>query len=72
MPEAYVAMSHCWGEKKFLTLTENTRKQLFEGFEEGLLPKSFRDAIAVTRKLGKSFLWIDSLCIFQDSKDNWR
>jgi hypothetical protein len=35
------------------------------------LSKSFQDAIIVTRTLGLSHLWIDSLCIIQDSKDDW-
>jgi hypothetical protein len=40
------------------------------------LPKTFRDAIEVTRQLGKRYLWIDSLCIIQslDGKetDDWK
>ncbi|KAF4614372.1 hypothetical protein G7Y89_g15365 [Cudoniella acicularis] len=35
------------------------------------LPQLYRDAIKVTRNLGESFLWIDSLCIIQDSEDDW-
>ncbi|KFZ24447.1 hypothetical protein V502_01074, partial [Pseudogymnoascus sp. VKM F-4520 (FW-2644)] len=33
--------------------------------------KTFQDAIAVTRALGYEFIWIDSLCIIQDSRDDW-
>lgn len=35
------------------------------------LPKSFQDAIAVCRVLDVSYLWIDSLCIIQDSTSDW-
>lgn len=35
------------------------------------LPKTFRDAVTVTRKLGVRYLWIDSLCIIQDDPDDW-
>ncbi|KAL9032058.1 MAG: hypothetical protein Q9214_008126, partial [Letrouitia sp. 1 TL-2023] len=35
------------------------------------LPKTFRDAIQVTRKLHIRWLWIDSLCIIQDSPEDW-
>ncbi|KAK7425901.1 hypothetical protein QQZ08_007615 [Neonectria magnoliae] len=35
------------------------------------LPKTFRDAVVVVRELGLRFLWIDSLCIIQDSKEDW-
>ena len=36
------------------------------------LPKTFRDAIYITQKLGVKYLWIDSLCIIQDSVEDWR
>ncbi|KAF1988918.1 hypothetical protein K402DRAFT_427576, partial [Aulographum hederae CBS 113979] len=32
---------------------------------------SFQDAVVATRKLGVRYLWIDSLCIIQDSKEDW-
>lgn len=35
------------------------------------MPANFRDACIATRKLGYQFLWIDSLCIIQDSKEDW-
>lgn len=36
-----------------------------------LLPNTFRDAISFTRKLGERYLWIDSICIIQDSRLDW-
>lgn len=33
----------------------------------GLLPATVEDAITVTADLGESFLWVDHLCIEQDS-----
>lgn len=35
------------------------------------LPKTFLDAVTVTRHLGLRYLWIDSLCICQDDPDDW-
>ncbi|KAK5100029.1 hypothetical protein LTR70_007991 [Exophiala xenobiotica] len=35
------------------------------------LPQPFRDAIAITRKLGFKYLWIDSLCIIQNQREDW-
>lgn len=35
------------------------------------LPKTFADAVTVTRHLGLRFLWIDILCICQDDADDW-
>lgn len=37
-----------------------------------ILPKTFEDAINITKKLGIDFLWIDSLCIIQNDDDDWR
>ena len=33
---------------------------------------TFQDAVKVTRELGKRYLWIDSLCIIQDSEEDWK
>jgi hypothetical protein len=35
------------------------------------LPQVFQDAVSLTRQLGIQYLWIDSLCILQDSKEDW-
>lgn len=35
------------------------------------MPTTFRDAIEVTRALGCEYLWIDCLCIIQDSEEDW-
>lgn len=34
-------------------------------------PETIRDAIRITRKLDIRFLWVDALCILQDSKEDW-
>lgn len=35
------------------------------------MPLTIRDAITVTRELGIPYLWVDSLCIIQDSYADW-
>lgn len=35
------------------------------------MPQNFRDAVKLTRLLGIRYLWIDPLCILQDSKEDW-
>jgi hypothetical protein len=35
------------------------------------MPKTFRDAIVITKELGIQYIWIDSLCIIQDSASDW-
>lgn len=70
----WVAFSHCWGKPtkhtRFLLTTENeARLKAKLTFEQ--LPASIQDAIVVTRKLRIRYLWIDTLCIQQDSEDDW-
>ena len=36
------------------------------------LPKTFRDAVIITRKLDVRYLCIDSLCIVQDDMQDWQ
>lgn len=42
-----------------------------DGIPEDLLPQAFKDAIGLVRTLGFRYLWIDSLCILQDSQEEW-
>jgi hypothetical protein len=35
------------------------------------LPQTFRDAVDVTRRLKVPYLWIDSLCIIQNTIEDW-
>ncbi|KAI0472522.1 heterokaryon incompatibility protein-domain-containing protein [Xylaria cf. heliscus] len=66
----YVALSHCWGGVVPVMNTTST----MSGFVKGLpseMPKTFADAIALTRALGQRYLWIDSFCILQDSVEDW-
>jgi hypothetical protein len=68
----YVALSYCWGDTPTVLLTEewllnsSTPSLDFQG-----LPPTFRDAILLTQSLGFQYLWIDALCIVQDSKKDW-
>jgi hypothetical protein len=36
-----------------------------------MLPKMFQDAVFITRQLEIKYLWINSLCIIQDSQEDW-
>jgi hypothetical protein len=51
---------------------EKKNKAMFQNaLPNSSLSQTFRDAIVATRKLGLSYIWIDSLCIVQDSEDDW-
>ncbi|ETS82522.1 hypothetical protein PFICI_04398 [Pestalotiopsis fici W106-1] len=67
----YVALSHCWGKKPFLKTEHSNFQRLVTGFDYEELPRSFQDAVTLTRKLGFRYLWIDALCIIQDDEEDW-
>ena len=52
-------------------LTDETKDQLTGGISTSILSQTFRDAISVAKYLEIQYIWIDSLCIFQDSKQDW-
>lgn len=54
-----------------VTLTSKNVDKLVKEIEVGDLPKTFKDAIAFTRASRIGYLWIDSLCIIQDSEEDW-
>ncbi|KAK8435925.1 hypothetical protein IWX49DRAFT_641770 [Phyllosticta citricarpa] len=54
-----------------MKLSADTFQALRQGILLGSLPKAFRDAFEIVALLDLRFLWIDRLCIFQDSKEDW-
>lgn len=71
----YATLSHCWGgskPSKLSILTSASQQSLREGIFISELDQVFQDAVFTAQSLGLGFLWIDSLCIFQDSKDDWQ
>ncbi|KAL8798788.1 MAG: hypothetical protein Q9200_007696 [Gallowayella weberi] len=67
----YMTLSHRWGAASFLKLTNSNLQSLVNGFSIADLPQTFQDAIVVARRMSCKYLWIDSLCIIQNSKEDW-
>jgi hypothetical protein len=67
----YFALSYCWGKKEFPRLTGAALSGLLDRIDIESLPATLQHAIKVTQLLGYSYLWIDALCIIQDSKEDW-
>ncbi|KAL8388885.1 hypothetical protein RB599_010180 [Gaeumannomyces hyphopodioides] len=64
----YATLSHRWTPDNPCTLTTSNQDELGrEGIHLGKLSRTFAEACVTTRKLGIGYLWIDSLCILQDS-----
>lgn len=68
----YVALSYCWGRLHPPKTTKENLAQHQQDISFDTLPRSFQDAIIVTRNLEIRYLWIDSLCIVQDHSPDWQ
>lgn len=62
----YATLSHCWGSTSFFWLCSSSEDELRRRLPVEQLPRSFREAIIFTQRLGIRYLWIDSLCILQE------
>ncbi|KAH9213253.1 heterokaryon incompatibility protein-domain-containing protein, partial [Leptodontidium sp. 2 PMI_412] len=67
----YMTLSHCWGSSDFVRLTSENRRFFRDNVPFGSLSQTFKNAVELTFALGFKYLWIDSLCIIQDSHDDW-
>ena len=68
----YAALSYCWGDSSVLLMTLLSNLNSLKchiPFQK--LPRSIQDAISITRMLGLHYIWIDCLCIIQDSTSDW-
>ncbi|KAF9480854.1 HET-domain-containing protein, partial [Pholiota conissans] len=66
----YCTLSYAWGgDQPAKTTTANIHTYTNEGINVPL-PQTIAEAIAVTNKLGLKYLWVDALCIIQDSDDD--
>ena len=64
---SYLALSYCWGQKQQgLTFKHNLTDRM-QALDEADVSPTVRDALEVTRRLGYQYIWIDALCIEQDS-----
>jgi hypothetical protein len=66
-----MTLSHCWGLIQITKLTQANLESFLSEIDFNSLTKSFQDAIHITRALDCQYLWIDSLCIIQDSEKDW-
>lgn len=73
----YVALSHCWGKPPQSQVPKNSRTlssnlhHMMSAIPLDSLPQNFREAIVTVRVLSLRYLWIDALCIVQDSREDW-
>ena len=69
--ETFAALSYSWGGESALMLTAMTEGQFRKKLPSNALPPTMVDAVTISKKLNVRYLWIDALCIFQDSKEDF-
>jgi len=67
----YVALSHRWSTSRSVMLTSETQHELEQGIKIEDLSQTFQEAFQITSDLGFDYIWVDSLCILQDNKQDW-
>src|SRR3569833_175690 len=72
---SYWALSYVWGSEARFALTSKTIDDLQQDgsverlVREATLPKTLVDTIEFCRSVGQRYVWIDALCIVQDSEE---
>lgn len=69
----YITLTHRWTPLIEASGTTNSNiESRIVSIDLSELSETFQDAVEATRKLGIQFLWIDAICIIQDSREDWR
>lgn len=63
----YATLSYCWGGPQDSQTTTSSLKQYGDAINFNALPQTIKDAVNTTWRLRIPYLWVDSLCIIQDS-----
>lgn len=77
----YLSFSHCWGPppnpdaplegRADTVLTHKNLDPWRKDLPLNQLPQAFQDAVKVCKALDYDHIWIDSLCIIQNSPEDW-
>lgn len=68
---SWAALSYCWGGDSTFILKGSNLEGMMRSIPIESFPATLRDAVRVTRSLGIRYIWIDALCILQDSREDW-
>lgn len=68
----YLTLSHRWGGSEVIKLTSLNIADFQKGISLNDLPQTYKEAIEVARRLSIRYIWIGSLCIIQDSDEDWQ
>ncbi|KAM0188824.1 hypothetical protein ACHAPA_000404 [Fusarium lateritium] len=71
----FISLSYTWGKSKNFKLVKSNIEQLQRkgalnsDYIIAQLPRTILDAIELTKALGETWLWVDSLCVVQDDDE---
>lgn len=66
-----MTLSYRWGPNPRIRLLSSTMNEYRSGKPISDLPQTFKDFIKVARHFNIRYVWIDSICIVQDSINDW-
>lgn len=69
--QRYAALSYRWGDTNTLLTTRDSIRDRMSDIPSDSMPRTIRDAVTATRRLGLRYLWVDCLCIIQGDEDDW-
>jgi hypothetical protein len=67
----WAALSYCWGGVEQLHLNSDNIEWLKNSIPTDGLAATTRDALVVARYMGIRYVWVDAICILQDSTEDW-
>jgi hypothetical protein len=69
---SYATLSYCWGRAgdEWLCTKHRVDQYLYD-IDRKTLPATIRDCLVIAANLGIRYIWIDALCIIQDSDSDW-
>lgn len=70
-PVEYLTLSHRWGGQSGVKLTTQNLDDIGQEIPFQDLSRTFRHAMTAALRLGWEYLWIDALCVIQDSSNDW-
>ncbi|KAK4186738.1 heterokaryon incompatibility protein-domain-containing protein [Podospora australis] len=69
-PTPYAILSYCWGGDQPAKTTMARLPDYQADIPLSSLPQTIQDAVTVTSGIGLTYLWVDAMCIIQDSDDD--
>ena len=67
----YAALSYCWGMSQKTVLTSDSISDMRDNIQLDTLSQTIKETVLLCLKLEIQYLWVDALCILQDSATDW-